>query len=146
MFNIKIEVSSRLQKLLDGSFMQRFFLLFGNLFLDEWQKQAASGKYWIGGAAKVLPRKSKTAPHPTMLTVRTGVLRGSLQKGATDSIRNVTVGEDSFKMSLGSRVVYAARQEYQKGGARSYVRRAFEWMKINKVETIKKKVIKEMGW
>jgi hypothetical protein len=143
MLKITHDVSTKLRKILEPGFLQKFFLIFGNLFLDEWQKQSASTKYWRGGGARIVGRASSFKAVASKLTVRSGTLIGSLQKGAGDSIRNVTAGENKFTMSLGSRVVYAARQEYQNSGARSYVRRAFEWMKQNKLDKFKRQAIKE---
>lgn len=83
--------------------IQRFLLDYGRAYLAVWSNLAQSKKYWRFGArrAKVIPSK---------LTVRTGKLINSMKKGEPDSIQNVTVAGFDVSVHLGSRVVYANRQ------------------------------------
>jgi len=127
MFSVQLIISKRFDELVGNKLLRKFLNAFGKIFLIEWRKTSGSSAYWAG--------KSKTRPpEPTRLTSRSGRLRASITRVNADNISKVTVSETDVLVEHGSRVPYAARQEYQKGGARSYLRRSLKWLIDNRIQ------------
>lgn len=141
-----ITKSDKLKAIEDGSFLSQYLLQFGHLFLDEWEKESQSTDYWRKGAftqTRNFGKVSIAKPLPNKLTERTGVLIESQKQQSQMGINNVKLSGTTLTVTKGSRVVYAARQEYQLGGARSYVRRSLAKLLSTRMEIIKKRAMKK---
>lgn len=129
MFTVNLELSKRFENLVGVGFTQKLLKAFGDIWLREWRKTSASSTYWAS-------RSLKRPPEQSRLTPRTGRLRASISRVGGDNISRVRVQNDSAMITHGSRVPYAARQEYQNRGQRSYLRRSLHWMLDNRVSEI----------
>lgn len=153
MFNVTYTMSRKLQDLIAtrGGFKERLFRMFGLNLLKAWHREAGSEKFWRKGSVSVAYRgvgRFKVSTRllravPDRLTVRSGrLIRAS--RGGVGGYGSVVVSETGVEVVKGIRgIPYAARQEYQKGGARSYVRRSAKWMLDNLAQGIWKKSIRE---
>lgn len=161
--NFRWQMSRRLKYLIAsrGGFIERLMRILGLKILKAWNKEAASSRRWRSGNIYV-PFKGSgrfkvhtrlMAPLPDRLTVRTGRLRRAARGGVGGSGLDasgaggfglVSVHKDGFVVTKGTRgVPYAARQEYQKAGARSYIRRGLSYVLRNSLKTIWRGSVKE---
>lgn len=154
---MKLEITERMSKRLRslietrGGFKERLYLFFARNLLKEWNKEAGSERWWRKGSVLV-PFKGVghfkvstrlMAVVPDRLTVRSGRLIRAA-RGKQGGVGRVAVNEKGFEVVKGVQgIPYAARQEYQKGGARSYVRRAAKYMLDHVAAVLWKKSIRE---
>ena len=130
---IEIKKSPKLRAVENGLWLNTFLKNFGFEFSKQWEKDSMSSQYWRIGkhASKVKPK-----PLPNRLTERSGMLRDSLKKGATDNISDIRVSANELVVTRGSKVDWANRQERQLGNKRTFLQRSLDRMgeKINLIK------------
>lgn len=147
------QMSRRLKHLIAsrGGFIERLMRILGLKILKAWDKEASSSRWWRRGNV-IVPFKGSgrykihsrvMAPLPDRLTVRSGRLIRAA-RGGVGGYGSVTVKEKGFKVTKGTRgVPYAARQEYQKAGDRSYIRRGISYVVENLLDSLWRGSVKE---
>lgn len=142
MIRFKYTFSARVKEFLKepGGILRRYMTALANELYAEWSKEAGSTRYWRGGKHAM----RHPAPLPSKLTERSGRLRmAALGKGPY-SLKNIKVTASSFTVSKGGTLPYFYYQEYLKGGVRSFIRRALEYIRKNRMDYIVRKAKKRL--